>query len=49
MTSEDFVRLASRYTVARMLERDDYKSQEQPAHLDSRYAHLCRGSILKRM
>jgi tyrosyl-tRNA synthetase len=46
MTSEDFVRLASRYTVARMLERDDFTSRferKQPISIHEMLYPLVQG------
>ncbi|MGH9429205.1 MAG: tyrosine--tRNA ligase, partial [Terriglobia bacterium] len=46
MTSEDFVRLASRYTVARMLERDDFTNRlknNQPISIHEMLYPLVQG------
>jgi tyrosyl-tRNA synthetase len=46
MTSEDFVRLASRYTVARMLERDDFSNRmknNQPISIHEMLYPLVQG------
>lgn len=46
MSSEDFVRLASRYTVARMLERDDFSSRmknNQPISIHEMLYPLVQG------
>jgi tyrosyl-tRNA synthetase len=46
MTSEDFIRLASRYTVARMLERDDFSNRmknNQPISIHEMLYPLVQG------
>ena len=46
MTTEDFVRLASRYTVARMLERDDFANRlknNQPISIHEMLYPLVQG------
>jgi tyrosyl-tRNA synthetase len=46
MTSEDFIRLASRYTVARMLERDDFSKRlknNQPVSIHEMLYPLVQG------
>ena len=48
MTTEDFVRLASRYTVARMLERDDFANRlknNQPISIHEMLYPLVQGTI----